>query len=52
MIEIYQSESLSTLNGYVKDADGLTVPGISVQLSYATSGAITQKLARMRETNS
>jgi prepilin-type N-terminal cleavage/methylation domain-containing protein len=40
VIEFYQSETLSTLNGYVKDADGLTVPGVSVQLSYATSGSI------------
>jgi len=40
VIEIYQSEVLSVLNGYVKDSDGLTVPGVSVQLSFASSGII------------
>jgi type II secretory pathway pseudopilin PulG len=39
-VEIYQSETFTTLIGYVKDSDAFTIPGVSVELSYPLNGTL------------
>ena len=45
VVEIYRSEAFSTVSGYVKDASGLTVSGIGVQISYPINGTLLKPAA-------
>jgi hypothetical protein len=41
VVEIYRSDVLTRTIGYVKDVSGVTVAGVVVKASYATSGTLT-----------
>jgi type II secretory pathway pseudopilin PulG len=45
VVEIYKSETFAGVTGFVKDAAGGVVPGVTVTLSYPSDGAVSSATA-------
>ncbi len=51
LVEIYKAEALTRVTGFVKDAFGQTLPGITVKLVYPANGAIPGSPAATQSDN-